>query len=237
MRPSLKKRVALTLGVTVVLLIVLAAAVVPVRVGIINLGTWWAVRLAEDRGVWWQRMVDSWVPSGAVLVVGDSLAGQLPPRMVSGRVVVFGVGGALIEDAASYLRERKSLRRVSALVVIVGTNDLVHRTPEDSERALRVLLAALPPGLPVLLCTVPPVDSAVHRDRALAEITAWNERLRLVADNRANTSVLDLFRELADQKGALPPALHQGDGLHLSRAGYVRVAAAIRAALLDVGVR
>lgn len=237
MKRSVKSRVVALLGAVVVV----AAAVVwlwtPARVGAINLSVWWAVRLAEDRGVAWQRLADAWVPVGALLVAGDSLAGQMPPRLVEGRAVVFGVGGALIEDVAKAMRNRASLKRVAALVVIAGTNDLVHRVPEASERALLGLLEALPPGLPVLLCTVPPVDPVVHHDRSLAAIAAWNERLRSIAAGRPGVHIVDTQAALANDAGVLPEALHQGDGLHLSRAGYERLAAAIGRALAEAGVR
>ncbi len=206
----------------------------PARVAAINLTMWWTVRLAEDRGVSMQRRLDAWVPAGAVLVVGDSLAVQLPPRRIGLNVTTFAVGGALIEDVATALAGRDSLRRIAALVVVAGTNDILHRSPDASEAALRGLLAALPAELPVLMCTTPPIDPAVHRERSSELIAAWNARLPAILAGRPSSWLVDTHSALADEAGHLPPALHQGDGLHLNPAGNERLAAAIRAGLARV---
>lgn len=209
----------------------LAAVWSPARLAAINLTVWWSVRLAEDRGVAMQRRLDVLLPTETVLVVGDSLAVQLPPRRIGLQVATFAVGGALIEDVAMALRGRESLSRLAALVVVAGTNDMLHRSPDLSEAALRGLLSALPAELPVLICTTPPVDPVVHRDRSPAVIAAWNARLPAILAGRPLTWLVDTHAALADEAGHLPPAWHQGDGLHLSPAGNERLAAAIRAAL------
>jgi lysophospholipase L1-like esterase len=215
-------------------LLVLFVTVPVVRIAGLNGAVWFTARALPEKNAALQRALDPWVPEGAVLLVGDSLAAQMPPRLAGARVVTFATGGSLIEDAARNLAGRESLKRVSALVVLAGTNDLLHRPADESERRLRDLLAALPPGLPAILCSVPPVDPAAHRERRPEAIRAWNERLPAIAASRPGTRLADLERALADENGLLPAAWHQGDGLHLNAAGNARLATALRQALADL---
>ena len=199
------------------------------RVQTIGALLWTEARLQPQRIPGLQRTLDPWLPKRSVLLVGDSLAGMLPPGWVDSRAVNFGLGGATTEQVRTQLRDLHSLDTARALVVIVGSNDLVHRSVQAAEADLRALLAALPANLPVLLCTVPPVNPTRQElNRPATAISRINDRWAACAADRPHTYLVQTERVLAAPSGALLTELDQGDGLHLNTEGNRRLAALLQ---------
>ncbi len=191
------------------------------RVWFLNGIIWTVTRVDGARMPTLHRALDPHVPDGAVLMLGDSLAGQLPPRFVDPLAVNFAIGGFSVRATTGLVAGRRDFTRARAAVVVVGTNDLVGAAtpPPALERDLATLLAALPDTLKVLLVAVPPVDPRVHRDRQLPVISRTNELWQQAARRRPATVFVPVADVLADATGALRADFHQGDGLHLNEAG------------------
>lgn len=203
------------------------------RTALINQALWLEIRLRPERIAATQASLDRFAPAGAVLLVGDSLIAQLPPRFVDHRALNYGVGAIRVEHVRAQLRRFRSLPQATAVVLLAGTNDLVD-APDAAAHAvvgMRALLAELPPHVPVLLVEVPPIDPAAHTDRAPETIAALNRAYRTLAASRAATIFVPTHAALADAQGSLRPEFHQGDGLHLSTAGNRQLAACLRSAL------
>lgn len=198
------------------------------RVRTLNALLWLDVRVRPQHIAATQQSLDRWVPAGAVIVAGDSFAVMLPEHWMDGRAIDFGLGGASTRHVHAQLRTLSSISRAHALVLLVGSNDLVHNTTAQAETDLRALLADLPAGLSVLLCTIPPVDPAVHRDRAPEAIAQLNARWALCTAARPRTTLVHVETALADPAGRLRADLHLGDGLHLNAAGNRALATHLR---------
>ena len=201
------------------------------RLRSIGTALWVEARVRPAHLTEFQRSLDPWIPSRAVILSGDSLIAMLPARWVDEHAVNFGVGAATVGQIRAQLHGLRSPATARALVLLLGTNDVVHRPLAAAEADLRALLAALPASLPVLLCTVPPVDPLVHRDRSPDTIARFNERWAACAAARPGTRLVRVETVLADAAGHLPASLHQGDGLHLNAEGNRRLAALLRATL------
>jgi lysophospholipase L1-like esterase len=212
-----------------------AAAFPAVRCQAINGVIWVAARTVPRHLAALHQAMDPLYPAGAVVLVGDSLISQLPSRWVESRALNLGIGGIGVAGVHANLRGLSSLNTAKALVLLVGTNDVVGQRslPAEIVPEMERLLAALPPELPVILCAVPPTDPSVHWVRKPAVIQALNVQLKSAVRSRPHTQWVDLHTLLADSQGRLPSAFHQGDGLHLAAGGNRIVAAAIKAALPD----
>ena len=203
------------------------------RLSGIRSALWLEARARPHQLIALQRSLDPWIPSRTVILTGDSLVALLPGRWVSERTVNFGVGAANVGQIRAQLHGLRSPTTARALVLLVGTNDVLHRPLAAAEADLRALLADLPATLPVLLCTVPPVDPLVHRDRSPDTIARFNERWSACAAARPGTRLLRVDTVLADAAGHLPASLHQGDGLHLNAEGNRRLAGLLRDTLAE----
>jgi lysophospholipase L1-like esterase len=194
---------------------------------------WLEARLRPHQLLELQRDVAPLLPARAVILAGDSLIGMMPDRWIDPRAVNFALGGATVEHIRAQLRSLRLPDDVRALVLLVGSNDIVHRPLSAAERDLRALLAELPANLPVILCTVPPVDPSIQRERPTEAIQSLNARWAVCAAARPNTRLVRVESFLADATGHLPPSWHQGDGLHLNSEGNRRFAAQLRATLAE----
>lgn len=236
-----RRRLRLILGLALAVALGSAAACAALfwisptfRLSAIRSALWIEARARPHQLAELQRALDSWLPDRTVILAGDSLIAMLPGRWVDARSVNFGVGAATVENIRANLSGLRSPASARALVLLVGTNDVVHRPLAAAEADLRALLAALPASLPVLLCTVPPVDPLVQRDRLPATIARFNERWAACASARPGTRLVRVETVLADAAGHLLASLHQGDGLHLNAEGNRRLAALLRATLTEV---
>lgn len=218
----------------------LVAAAIPwwlwpaLRVHGINALLWVEQRARPQHVVATQRALEAWLPASAVVIAGDSFAVMLPARWVDARAAGFGLSGALVEHVRGQLRDLHSLRSARALVLLAGSNDVVHRPAAVAESELRALLAGLPANLPVLLCTIPPVNPLIHRERPPEAIAQLNQRWQACAEGRPRTRLVRVESVLADGDGRLRKEFHQGDGLHLNAEGNRRLAALLREILAEI---
>jgi lysophospholipase L1-like esterase len=190
-------------------------------------------------------------------VLGDSIAwGQgadrererLAPRLVDGLrdrgydvdVHVVAVPGARSANLA--VQVRAALERPPALaVVVVGANDLTHRTPVERAvgalaDAVRQLRAA---GAEVVVAPAPDLSSVPHVPVAMREVVRTaSEQLR----ERQVAAVLAEGGRVADpdhrasRAFARDPALFSADRFHPSSAGYAVIADSILPALLEAAL-
>lgn len=163
------------------------------------------------------------------MVVGDSHAARFPGDLLAvlGEPVVHrGLAGA---TAAQALQEAVGSVPTSARIVLLlaGTNDLVRGARADRVatrvEALASALRARAPSARILVLAVPPVTpwraapSAVRRVNRRLEAARWPDGVLFCA---ADTT-------LATSHGVPAPGM-SADGVHLTRAGYSRVAAEVR---------
>lgn len=169
------------------------------------------------------------LPAGAVLLFGDSHLQSLPALPCRGVAWAnFAIAGEPAERLAPRLASYTSLQQAGLLILLSGSNDLAQgASPEQAAAHMAQVLSQLPVASPVLLLALPPPAQAT----ALAQRqAALNRRLAALCAQRAACRFLPLG-ELADWQGLLQPAFADGDGVHLSAAGYRRLSQILAAAL------
>ncbi len=196
--------------------------------------------MTDNRKAFWQQRDKQ---QGSVVFAGDSLVGgwatlakDLPEVPVANR----GIGGEVTRGLLFRFQEDVLDLHPRAIVLLTGTNDLSAQQPAAQTQANLMALLDLAerraPGVPVVLCTLPPRNhpQAPVDPARLAEV---NRLIVAAAKGRPRVAVLDLHALLADPDG-MPHADYFGrDGLHISPAGYQRFRDALRPLLkqLDVG--
>ena len=209
------------------LVLVLAA---PLIVAAVLVKRWetetrYQVRLAQ------QLAADSAAPAGAVVLLGDSIIEGVDATAVAPGALNFGISGDTSRGLLKRLARYTSLARAQAVFLEIGINDLVRGTRADVVTNYQRILAALPSEPRLYLIGIPPIDEA-------AFAAAYGYRASNAEIARIDAALGELCREryhcLAVQPfgvGGLPAQYHDGDGLHLSAAGYGVLTAAMRAAL------
>ena len=156
--------------------------------------------------------------NGPVVFVGDRLteAGAWSEWLSEHEVVNLGHAGDTTTDVLDRLDDVIA-RRPSAVVLLIGTNDLSHRASvEQVVRGNEEILFKLRHELPQTRLVV---QSVLPREQERAEdIHEVNIHLRQFAPT-VKAEFVDLFAVLADEHGALRPEYSQ-DGVALSDAGY-----------------
>lgn len=185
-------------------------------------------------------------PRPRVLLIGDSLVagGAWQAWLPQVDIVNAGVPGETSGDVLARVRPTReagasssvpSWDGAAAVCVLVGTNDLTLRRPqEEIVRNIAGILRALRTEIPQAVLLVQSIMPRTSRMRG--SIRSLNESLRMIADS-AGARWLDLWPVLADPDGRLR-AEFTTDRLHLTDAGYEAWLSVFRPALLGcVGAR
>ncbi|MFO0555597.1 MAG: GDSL-type esterase/lipase family protein [Polyangiaceae bacterium] len=176
------------------------------------------------------------VPSGALVIVGDSISDRAEWAELLGRadVVNRAIAGETVRGALEWI-ERAANPQARGLAVLLGVNDLLNgRKPAEVAVDYGALLARVrssAPELPLLAVGVLPVrdGSAGAGFVSPVDIAATNTAIRASAEEHGATFA-DPGRDLRDSSGALDADLTT-DGVHLNGVGYRRLASALAPAL------
>jgi len=156
--------------------------------------------------------------SGAAVFIGDRLteAGSWSEWLPELEVVNLGRAGDTTADVLDRL-EDVIAKQPSAVVLLIGTNDLSHRASvEQVVRGNEEILFKLRHELPQTRLVV---QSVLPREAERAEdIHEVNIHLRQFAPS-VKADFVDVFAVLADEHGALREEYSQ-DGVALTDAGY-----------------
>ena len=93
------------------------------------------------------------------------------------------------------------------------------------------ILSAIPPHVPVVVSAVLPTDQSATGHKRNARIADLNEGLARLCAARGRCYWVDSAAKLVDAAGNLDLRYHDGDGVHLSQAGYAVWMADLRTAL------
>lgn len=194
-------------------------------------------RWAEYREGWSKRIDQD---RGAVVFLGDSITqgwgaefrGLFPGMKLANR----GIGGDTTRGMLIRLREDILALNPSAIVLLLGTNDIEVGIDPDAigRNFVRILdaIRARDRRVPVILCRVFPSTPEKSRPRSLIE--AINARYDAAVKSDPNVIVVDTWTLFADASGNANPAWFK-DGLHLNTAGYERWADTLRPVLASLG--
>jgi uncharacterized protein YhfF/lysophospholipase L1-like esterase len=184
----------------------------------------------------WSSMVshhmrlDRTVREEDMLFIGDSHVQGMNMALLGAPVVNLGIGGDTSLGILRRLEHYKSVQRAKAVVLAFGLNDLNYRKVDAIARNTRSILDAI--SAPVVLSAVFPVDERKVRSRPEFRNAAINEiNAALATECKAGCTFAPVPDALVGGGGNLK--LHEGDGIHLSPAGYQVWARALQAALQE----
>ncbi len=206
--------------------------------GPIHLYDW----MPRSRDEFWARRAGD---RNAVVFAGDSLTYGWPEAEMTraaggGKVARRGIGGDVSRGLLFRFQEDVLDLDPRALVLLIGTNDLSEKAEPaiiaQNIAALIDLARKANSRLPIVLCAVPPRDSAEHPIDP-AKLAELNALLAALAASRKGVVGLDLFKVLADAKGKPVPEYFAADRLHIAGPGYRAWADALAPALETLGVR
>lgn len=200
------------------------------RVGLMPRGSFYQDMLA------YQLLSDRFVPTDAVIFVGDSQIQGLDVDSVASRAANYGIGGDTTAGVLRRLPLYASLDRARTVVLEVGTNDLAASLPREIIANYAAIVAAVPRRVGIVVNAVLPVSASksVEGGKPLSRnqaIEAINRGLAEICAARPGCAFLDPGRILANRAGDLAAEYDRGDGLHLNPAGYRVWSEILRAAL------
>ena len=165
---------------------------------------------------------------GSVVFAGDSLVGgwkTMAQDLPGIPVANLGIGGEPTRGLLFRFREDVLALHPKAIVLLTGSNDLSAQQDIQQTRSNLAEMIALAhretPGLPIVLCTIPPranpkapIDSN--------KLIALNKQIASLADESHNVVVLDLYALVADPDGSPHAEYFVEDKLHLAPPGQKR---------------
>jgi lysophospholipase L1-like esterase len=179
---------------------------------------------------------------GRVVFAGDSLVGgwstmakDLPNIPVANR----GIGSDVSRGLLFRFTEDVLDLHPKAIVLLTGTNDLSAQQDIQQTRSNIIEMIGLAeraaPGVPIVLCTLPPRDhpQAPVDPKRLIEL---NKLIASLDRTNPHVAVLDLYSLLVDPDGSPHPDYFAPDKLHLSAAGYRRFRDALLPLLKQLNV-
>jgi lysophospholipase L1-like esterase len=198
--------------------------------GVVRVFEW----MKPNRESFWRQRQQK---QGAWVLAGDSLFGNwrssqrdLAPTPIANRAI----GGDVSRGLLFRFQEDVLDLNPQGIALLIGGNDLsalqsTDQTARNIERMLEAI-AAKDPSMPVILCTLPPRNSAKAPIKH-SELLKLNASIQRLAAVRKNIVLLDLFTLFATVDGQPRAPLFTADQLHISTAGYEILGKALKAKL------
>lgn len=170
------------------------------------------------------QWLDKFAEPGAVALVGASHLEGMDPALLERPVLKYAAGGDTLRNTGQRVLSYPNLANSSAIILWLGFNDIAHRGPDEIGADLPMVLDNLPEDVPVITLALAPTSVA----RKKADIAAINALYRPICEQDARCQFLDVIPLLQGPDGGLSPEYDRGDGIHLNRDGYRKLAAAIK---------
>jgi len=191
----------------------------------------------EQMTLYHQRM-DSSVPEGAVIFIGDSITQALATPAITQSGINFGIGTDTTLGVVKRLPLYQSIERSQAVVLSIGVNDIYQQVGRlDTRVNYKNILDSIPSDTPVIATSVLPIGTvAESKHFTNAEIISLNSDIQAFTNEYHNVHYLAVSEKLKDDAGFLKPELHIGDGVHLSDKGYRILIEQLNESLSALGV-
>jgi lysophospholipase L1-like esterase len=198
----------------------------------------WFQSLWRERRSAWAASVEQ--DQKAVVFLGDSITqgwgGGLGAAFPGIKVANRGISGDTTRGVLLRLREDVLVLDPSAVVVLIGTNDIADGAPPEIITSnLKLILAALKqhnPRMPIVLGQVFP--SSASKTRPADQIKELNLQYLAAVKNDPQIVAVDTWRLFADAQGEARAAEFP-DLLHPNEVGYAKWAAALRPIFATLG--
>jgi lysophospholipase L1-like esterase len=194
-------------------------------------------RWPEFRAAWANRVEQD---QGAVVFLGDSITqgwgANFRDKFAGMKLANRGIGGDTTRGMLIRLKEDVLSLNPSAIVLLLGTNDVEVQINADAiGRNFEKILAAIKqhnPRTPVVLCRVFPSSAEMKRPKEI--IQRVNALYDATVKGDSQVTVVDTWTLFADKAGDADPKWFR-DRLHLNAEGYDRWAAALQPIFATLG--
>jgi len=197
----------------------------------------WFRNLWEGRRSAWAKTIEQ--DQGAVVFLGDSImqgwGDGLGPAFPGIKVANRGISGDTSRGVLIRLHEDVFALKPSAIVLLIGTNDIEEKAaPDLIARNVKLIIDTIndyDSQLPIIFCDVFPSSESMGRPTEL--IQEINSYTRSFIDDYAQIIRLDTFALFDDGQGNAKPAEFP-DLLHPNEIGYAKWAEALRPILAQL---
>ena len=170
------------------------------------------------RGV--HQWMDSSVPAGATIFLGDSITMALATAAVSDRPINYGIAWQRSDHLIQSMDIYKSIARADRVFVMVGTNDLLQGCEEGIQSRYQTILSKIPNNVGVVMSSVPPLgDVVVNGKKIDSNVRDVVAIAKAVCEADKRCYFVNTYEALSTDgkptQGALLP-----DQIHLSPMGY-----------------
>lgn len=181
--------------------------------------------------------MDGSIPEGAVIFLGASNTQSLAVAAVTPVSINLGIGQQTTRLLLEAIPFYKSLHRAGAIVVSIGTNDILHDQAEGIEERLRQIDRALPANKPVIWSAIMPIRAAISDKKAKeAWIQSANKLIKALCYARERCMYVDTWQLLANGQPPEAERYFSVDGIHLSDAGYRQWILGLKSGLKAIGM-
>ena len=167
------------------------------------------------------KQMDSSVPAGVTIFLGDSITMALATAALAPRTVNYGIGSQRSDQLLKSMDLYKSIERASRVVIMIGTNDLLQGREEGIESRYRAILEKIPGDTQIIMNSVPPLDNPMFyghqvEDASVRKVVA---SAKAACGNDPRCRFVNTYDALTSN--SLPaPGVLLADKIHLAREGY-----------------
>jgi hypothetical protein len=178
------------------------------------------------------QQLDSSVPAGATIFLGDSITMALATAAIAPYTVNYGIGWQRSDQLIKSMDIYDSIKRAGRVVITIGTNDLLQGREARIESRYQAILAKIPSNIEVIMNSVPPIGNIEWGGRKIEDAkvryTVMSAKHVCEVDRRCR--FVNSYDALSSNGTPLPGVL-LNDGIHLSPKGYELWISSIRLAL------
>ncbi|MGB0580674.1 MAG: GDSL-type esterase/lipase family protein [Limisphaerales bacterium] len=206
--------------------------------GPIRRSGWFKKLWLSKRSGWAKRVKQD---QKAVVFLGDSItqgwSDEFRGHFEGMKKANRGISGDTTRGVLIRLKEDVLALNPSAIVLLIGTNDLGEEAPPETIAGnMKLILAEFKKHnseMPVIVCKVFPSSATKKRPRD--KITKVNELVAALVKGNQQVTLLETWMLYANEKGDAPKHLFP-DLLHLNPQGYAMWASALRPVLATHGL-
>lgn len=167
------------------------------------------------------RQMDSAVPAGATIFIGDSITMALATAAVAPRSVNYGISAQRSDQLIKSMDIYKSIERASRVIVTIGTNDLLQGREAGIELRYKEILAKIPISVEVVISSVPPLGKGSFYGRTIEDINVRKvvASAKSVCEADSRCRFVNAYDVLTTNGTPIPGTL-LADNIHLSPEGY-----------------
>ena len=165
--------------------------------------------------------MDSSVPDGATIFLGDSITMGLATAAITQYTVNYGIGWQRSDQLINSMDIYKSITRASRVVITIGTNDLLQGRESGIESRYRTILEKIPSSVDVVMSSVPPIGEVVFYGKRIddSDVRDVVASAKKICESDSRCRFVNTYDALTTN-GKLLPGVLLPDNVHLAPKGY-----------------